>query len=105
MVDEGAGRDSRIRVVSRYDPMFVGRRTTIYAAKPDLSVDWSVDPTYIPIPEDLIICDSCNAKIITPEVKLFEYTMDEGKTWYVYGARCDVCVEKRYSEFPVVRDT
>ena len=90
---------NHIKTVSRYDPRyFAGRVNRIYAAKPDLSVDWSVDPVYMPIPDDLIVCDVCNVEIGGEEVKLL---VVGGHVW---GTVCEGCKLKYHSKLPVVRD-
>ncbi len=88
---------NHIKIVSRYDPRyFAGRVNRIYALKPDFTVDWSEDVTYIPVPDDLIICDVCNAEIGGKEVDLL--VLDS----HVWGAVCEGCKLKYHSKLPVV---
>ena len=90
---------NHIKIVSRYDPRYFANRVNrIYAAKPDLTIDWSKDVAYIPVPDDLIVCDVCNAEIGGEEVKLL---MVDGHVW---GTVCEGCELKYHSKLQVVRD-
>ena len=90
---------NHIKIVSRYDPRhFADRVSRIYAANPDFSVDWSVDPVYLPIPDDLIVCDACNTMI---EGKTVNLLVLDGHVW---GTVCGDCKAKYHSKLLVVED-
>jgi len=56
----------------------------------------------IPVPDEQIVCDACNAMILDQEIKLLCY-IDDGIE-YVWGAICDKCHKKYHSKLKVVHD-
>ena len=53
----------------------------------------------IKIPNDLILCDCCNARIATEKIPLHMQTDAQTGEMYIMKAVCDKCVDKYYHEF------
>ena len=79
--------------VPRTDDRFKNRNVTISHVEPDgrLVID-----AQIPIPDDEIICDSCNASIDTDMINIL-FIED-----YEWGALCEECRQKYHNDKPII---
>jgi hypothetical protein len=87
--------DQFIYYASRTDPIFQNRSMKMF--------DWTeeVDSLFaeIPIPNDLIVCDSCNARIETEKIALLIQMTEDPNVQLIRQAVCKVCDEKYFSDF------
>ena len=65
--------------------------------------DWTedIDSLFakIPIPNNLIICDSCNSRIESEKVPLLIELTDDPEIQLIRQALCESCVDKYYSNY------
>ena len=52
----------------------------------------------IPIPDDLILCDSCNSRIETEKIPLMIELTEDPEIQLVRQALCQNCIEKYYPD-------
>ncbi len=87
--------DMFIYYASRNDSLFQNRFMKMF--------DWSKDVNSlfaeIPIPNDLILCDSCNAKIESEKIPLLIQLTKDPEVQFVREALCQNCVDKYYHNF------
>ena len=61
-------------------------------------IDWGDNqPEYIPVPDELILCDLCNdtfAEDPETEIPILQVTWNEGQTWEDIGTRCPRCMNE-----------
>jgi len=94
---EGLGElpDMFIYYASRNDSLFQNRSMKIF--------DWSegIDSLFaeIPIPNNLILCDSCNTKIEGEKFPLLIQLTEDPEVQFVREALCQNCVDKYYHNF------
>lgn len=55
----------------------------------------------IKVPDDKIVCDSCNSMLNSAIIDLLIYINEEGRA-FIEKASCKECIEKYYSNLPVI---
>ena len=89
--------NSFIKIVSRNHPMFKNRSMSFTYVNEEGKTITEALPT---IPDSEIVCDGCNSLIKDDTVGL--YMTDKDHYW---GTQCKKCIEKYFSEVPVVGKT
>ena len=108
MVEEKTGRtlvpkperlgelpDMFIYYASRNDSLFQNRSMKMF----DLTKGIDSIFTEIPIPNDLILCDSCNTKIESEKIPLLIQLTEDPEVQFIREALCQRCVDKYYHNF------
>jgi hypothetical protein len=87
--------------VSRHHPIFINRHYQFHAEDDKIN---AAEPIHqIPIPNDLILCDTCNAKIKDSQV----YLLCRGPKDERSAIRCECakCAKKYHSELELIDET
>ena len=86
--------DQFIYYASRTDPVFQNRSMKMF--------NWTegIDTLFaeIPIPNDLIICDSCNSRIENEKIPLLVQLGEDPNIMYIRQAVCENCDKKYFSD-------
>lgn len=84
--------DMLIYYVSRNDSLFQNRSMKMF----DVSKGNDSIFAEIPIPNDLIVCDSCNTRIESEKIPLLIQLTKDPEVQFVREALCQDCVDKYY---------